>query len=211
MIPAKDKIIKTGNPVRQDLLEVSNKSEEAVNFFSLNNEKKTLVVLGGSLGARAMNDLIEKNINFLVEKQVQVIWQTGKLYYEEFKKYDELEGVQTHAFLNRMDLTYEAADVLISRAGASSISELCIVGKPVIFIPSPNVAEDHQTQNALSIVREDAALLLKESELEMFQTMFSELINDEKLQLKLGKNIKELALPNATQDIVKEIEKLMIS
>ena len=207
----KDKIIKTGNPVRQDLLGLSNENKDALDFFGLNNEKKTLVVLGGSLGARAINNLIDKNIQFLVEKQVQVIWQTGKLYYEEFKKYDELEGVQTHAFLNRMDLTYEAADVLISRAGASSISELCIVGKPVIFIPSPNVAEDHQTQNALSIVREDAALLLKESELEMFQTMFSELLNDEKLQLKLGKNIKELALPYATQDIVEEIEKLMIS
>ena len=207
----KNKIVKTGNPVRQDLLGVSNKSEEAIKFFGLNSNQKTLVVLGGSLGARAINDLIAKNIHFLVENKVQVIWQTGKLYYEEFKKFDELEGVQTHAFLNRMDLTYDAADVLISRAGASSISELCIVGKPVIFIPSPNVAEDHQTQNALSIVREDAALLLKESELEIFQTMFSELIKNEDLQLKLGDNIKKLALPNATEDIVKEIEKLMIS
>jgi UDP-N-acetylglucosamine--N-acetylmuramyl-(pentapeptide) pyrophosphoryl-undecaprenol N-acetylglucosamine transferase len=207
----KDKIVKTGNPVRQDLLCVSNKSEEANEFFGLKKEKKTLVVLGGSLGARAINNLIAKNIHFLVEKGVQVIWQTGKLYFEEFKKYDDLEGIQTHAFLNRMDLTFEAADILISRAGASSISELCIVGKPVIFIPSPNVAEDHQTHNALSIVQKDAALLLKESELEMFQSMIIGLINDEKLQEKLGKNIKELALPNATQDIVKEIEKLMIS
>jgi len=207
----KDKIVKTGNPVRQDLLSISNKRTDALDFFGLNKEKKTLVVLGGSLGAREINNLIKKNIQFLVEKQVQVIWQTGKLYYEEFKKYDDLEGVQTHAFLNRMDLTYEAADVLISRAGASSISELCIVGKPVIFIPSPNVAEDHQTQNALSIVRKDAALLLKESELEIFQTMFSELINDEELQQKLSRNIKELALPNATKDIVKEIEKLMLN
>ena len=207
----KNKIIKTGNPVRQDLLGISNKSEEATKFFGLKEGKKTLVVLGGSLGARAINNLIAKNIQFLVENQVQVIWQTGKLYYEEFKKYDELEGIQTYAFLNRMDLTYKAADVLISRAGASSISELCIVGKPVIFIPSPNVAEDHQTQNALSIVKEDAALLLKESELEMFQTMLLGLISNEELQIKLGKKIKELALPNATQDIVKEIEKLMIS
>jgi len=206
-----EKIIKTGNPVRQDLLDVVSKKEEAINFFGLKSDKKTLVVIGGSLGARAINNLIEKHINWLVENEIQVIWQTGKLYYDEFKKYDALEGVQTHAFLNRMDLTYAAADVLISRAGASSISELCIVGKPVIFIPSPNVAEDHQTKNALSVVTKNAALLLKESELDMFQTMFLELINDAELQKKLSKNIKALALPNATKDIVSEIEKLINS
>lgn len=206
-----EKIIKSGNPVRQDLLEVKDNKEEALKFFNLDSTKKTLIVIGGSLGARAVNNLIEKHINWLVEQNVQVIWQTGKLYYDEFKKYDELKGVQTFSFLNRMDLTYAAADILISRAGASSISELCIVGKPVIFIPSPNVAEDHQTKNALSVVNKDAALLLKESELAVFKTMFSELISDEKLQQKLSDNIKKLALPNATKDIVKEIEKLMIS
>ncbi|MBN4083030.1 undecaprenyldiphospho-muramoylpentapeptide beta-N-acetylglucosaminyltransferase [bacterium AH-315-A23] len=206
-----NKIIKTGNPVRQDLLSVGDKQKEALSHFNLKSDKKTLVIIGGSLGARAVNNLIEKHINWLVSKNVQVIWQTGKLYYEEFKKYNELEGVQTHAFLNRMDLTYAAADILISRAGASSISELCIVGKPVIFIPSPNVAEDHQTKNALAVVNKNAALLLKESELKMFQIMFGEVLNDEELQQKLSKNIKELALPNATKDIVKEIEKLMIS
>ncbi|REE83027.1 UDP-N-acetylglucosamine-N-acetylmuramylpentapeptide N-acetylglucosamine transferase [Lutibacter oceani] len=206
-----EKIIKTGNPVRQDLLDVASKKEEANIFFKLKSDKKTLVIIGGSLGARAINNLIEKHINWLVENKIQVIWQTGKLYYDEFKKYDDLEGVQTHAFLNRMDLTYAAADVLISRAGASSISELCIVGKPVIFIPSPNVAEDHQTKNALSVVTKNAALLLKESELKMFKTMFLGLINDVELQQKLSKNIKALALPNATKDIVKEIEKLINS
>ncbi len=206
-----EKIIKTGNPVRQDLLDVGSKKEEANIFFKLKSDKKTLVIIGGSLGARAINNLIEKHINWLVENKIQVIWQTGKLYYDEFKKYDDLEGVQTHAFLNRMDLTYAAADVLISRAGASSISELCIVGKPVIFIPSPNVAEDHQTKNALSVVTKNAALLLKESELKMFKTMFLGLINDVELQQKLSKNIKALALPNATKDIVKEIEKLINS
>lgn len=206
-----DKIVKTGNPVRQDLLDIDSKRDEAIAHFKLDATKKTLVIIGGSLGARAVNNLIEKHIQWLVDQDVQVIWQTGKLYYDEFKKYDDLKGVQTYAFLNRMDLTYAAADVLISRAGASSISELCIVGKPVIFIPSPNVAEDHQTKNALSVVDKNAALLLKESELEIFQTMFSELIKDTELQEKLSKNIKELALPNATKDIVKEIEKLMIS
>jgi UDP-N-acetylglucosamine--N-acetylmuramyl-(pentapeptide) pyrophosphoryl-undecaprenol N-acetylglucosamine transferase len=206
-----NKIVKTGNPVRQDLLDIETKQAESISFFKLNAAKKTLVVIGGSLGARAVNNLIEKHIHWLVENGVQVIWQTGKLYYEEFKKYDTLEGVQTHAFLNRMDLTYAAADFLISRAGASSISELCIVGKPVIFIPSPNVAEDHQTKNALSVVEKDAALLLRESELEIFQLMFSGLISDEKLQQKLSENIKKLALPNATKDIVKVIEKLIIN
>ena len=204
-----EKILKTGNPVRQDLLNIDSKREEAIQFFNLNKEQKTLVIIGGSLGARAVNNLIEKHINWLVEKGIQVIWQTGKLYYEEFKKYDELEGVKTYAFLNRMDLVYVSADFLISRAGASSISELCIVGKPVIFIPSPNVAEDHQTKNALAVVNKNGALLLKESELEMFKNMFEKLISDESLQQKLSKNLKALALPNATKDIVKEIEKLI--
>lgn len=206
-----DKIIKTGNPVRQDLLTIDGKKGEAITYFDLDKTKKTLVVIGGSLGARAINNLVEKHINWLVKQQIQVIWQTGKLYYDEFKKYDELNGVKTFAFLNRMDLTYAAASVIISRAGASSISELCIVGKPVIFIPSPNVAEDHQTKNALSIVNNNAALLLKETELDRFQAMFSELINDEKLQQLLSENIKKLALPNATKDIVTEIEKLIKS
>ncbi|MDV7187019.1 undecaprenyldiphospho-muramoylpentapeptide beta-N-acetylglucosaminyltransferase [Lutibacter sp. TH_r2] len=204
-----EKMIKTGNPVRQDLLEIDSKREEALSFFNLDSGKKTLVIIGGSLGARAINNLIESNINWLVKNKVQVIWQTGKLYYNEFKKYDELEGVQTFDFLNRMDLTYAAADFIISRAGAGSISELCIVGKPVIFIPSPNVSEDHQTKNALAVVSENAALLLRESELNMFETMFFELLNDEELQVKLSKNIKKLALPNATKSIVEEIEKLI--
>ncbi len=204
-----NKIVKTGNPVRQDLLNVKDLRSEGVKFFDLQKSKKTLVVLGGSLGARAINNLIEKHINKIVENDVQVIWQTGKLYYEEFKKFNDLEGVQVHAFLNRMDLTYSTADVLISRAGASSISELCIVGKPVIFIPSPNVAEDHQTKNAMSVVEKEAAIMLKESELDDFESKFFDLINDDSLQETLSENIKKLALPNATKDIVREIEKLI--
>ncbi len=204
-----NKIVKTGNPVRQDLLEITGKSEEAKKYFNLKGDKKTLLIVGGSLGARAINNLIEKQIDWLVSKNLQVIWQTGKLYYDEFKKYDSLEGVQTHAFLNRMDLTYAAADFIISRAGAGSISELCIVGKPVIFIPSPNVAEDHQTKNALAVVNSNAALLLKESELNMFQPNIETLLENEELQQVLSKNIKKLALPNATKDIVEEIVKLI--
>ena len=204
-----DKIIKTGNPVRQDLLTTPD-SAEAKAFFKLDESKKTLLILGGSLGARAINKLIEDNIDWLVEKDVQVIWQTGKLYYEEYKRYDDLEGVQTHAFLNRMDLTYATADFIISRAGAGSISELCIVGKPTIFIPSPNVAEDHQTKNALAVVKNDGAILLEEKNSSMFQSVFESLLNDDKQQKLLRDNIKKLALPNATNTIVDEIEKLII-
>ncbi len=206
-----DKIVKTGNPVRQDLLNIDGKRDEALSYFKLNKDKKTLVIIGGSLGARAINNLIEQHIEWLINNDIQVIWQTGKLYYGEFKKYDTSQGVQTHDFLNRMDLTYAAADFIISRAGASSISELCIVGKPVVLIPSPNVAENHQTKNALAVVNRNAALLLKESEINMFQNIFKALVSKEELQQTLSRNIKKLAFPNATKDIVKEIEKLMNS
>ena len=143
----KEKMILTGNPVRQDLIDVSSKREEAIAFFKLDPKKKTLLVLGGSLGARRINQLIEKELQGLLSQKVQIIWQCGKLYLEDYSKYNSAQ-VQVVAFIERMDLVYAAADVVISRAGASSVSELCIVGKPVIFIPSPNVAEDHQTKNA---------------------------------------------------------------
>ncbi len=205
----KKNIIKTGNPVRQDLLTIDVKREESLSYYKLNKSKKTLVVIGGSLGARAINKLIESQVHWLVEQKMQIIWQTGKLYYEAYKKYDEIEGVQTHAFLNKMDLTYAAADIIISRAGAGSISELCIVGKPTIFIPSPNVSEDHQTKNAEAVVNKKAAILLKERELERFQTVFTGLLEDENRQGELRKNIKKLALPNATKNIVDEVIKII--
>jgi len=204
-----DKIIKTGNPVRQDLLDIESKREEALSFFKLDKNKKTLVVLGGSLGARVINQTIEKNLEFILANNVQVIWQTGKLYFEEYKKYNKTKGVQTYAFIKNMDLLYAASDVIISRAGAGSISELCIVGKPVIFIPSPNVAEDHQTKNALSIIKNSAALMIKESELESFQKTFKDLIENKEKQKTLSKNIKHMALPNATKQIVNQIEKIL--
>lgn len=204
----KDKIIKTGNPVRQDLLDVSSKREEAISFFKLDKNKKTLVVLGGSLGARKVNQTIENNLKFILKNNVQIIWQTGKLYIEDYKKYHK-NGVQTHAFIKKMDLLYAAADITISRAGASSISELCIVGKPVIFIPSPNVAEDHQTKNAISLTKNDAAIMIKESELENFQKVFEGLILNKEKQIRLSKNIKQMALPNATKHIVNQIEKIL--
>jgi len=206
----KDKIVFTGNPVRQDLLDIENKKQEGVSCFKLDASKKTLLILGGSLGARRVNQLIEKELDFLLKSGVQVYWQCGKLYYEEYKKYNDKENVQVVAFIDRMDLIYAAADFVISRAGASSVSELCLVGKPTIFIPSPNVAEDHQTKNAKAIVDKKGAILLKESELdEQFEATFSDLISNENLQNELSQNIKKLAKPNATKDIVEEIIKLI--
>ncbi|MEM0519182.1 undecaprenyldiphospho-muramoylpentapeptide beta-N-acetylglucosaminyltransferase [Aequorivita flava] len=204
-----EKIKLTGNPVRQDLLNVSSKRAEALAFFNLEEDKKTVLVLGGSLGARKINELMEKSLPFFKKQQLQVIWQCGK-YYETTYKNKGSETVQIHTFLNRMDLAYAAADFIISRAGALSVSELCLVGKPVIFIPSPNVAEDHQTKNAMAIATKNAALVIKESELESeFQQEFSALIASEKKQKLLSENIKKLAKPNATKDIVAEIEKLL--
>ena len=205
----KDKIIKTGNPVRQDLLSIHHKTEEAKAFFKLAKNKKTILVLGGSLGARRINQLIETELDFFKNQEVQIIWQCGKLYVDEYQKYSEKNNVQVHQFLNRMDLAYAAADVIISRAGASSVSELCIVGKPTIFIPSPNVAEDHQTKNAKSIADKHGAILLKESELETFSIVFETLMKDKGKQQSLAENIKGMALPNATSHIVNEIEKLI--
>ncbi|MFT4575210.1 MAG: UDP-N-acetylglucosamine--N-acetylmuramyl-(pentapeptide) pyrophosphoryl-undecaprenol N-acetylglucosamine transferase [Polaribacter sp.] len=204
-----DKIIKTGNPVRQDLLSIHNKTEEAIAFFKLDKSKKTVLVLGGSLGARRINQLIEEQVGFFKEQDIQLIWQCGTLYVEEYQKYSQKENVQVHQFLNRMDLAYAAADVIISRAGASSVSELCIVGKPTIFIPSPNVAEDHQTKNAKSIADKHGAILLKERELDTFSIVFETLLKDKGKQQSLSENIKGLALPSATSDIVNEIEKLL--
>ena len=205
----KDKMILTGNPVRQDLINEASKSE-AIAYFKLDANKKTLLVLGGSLGARRINQLIEKELDFLLSQNIQIIWQCGKLYLNDYSKYNEKENVQVVAFIDRMDLVYAAADVVISRSGASSVSELCIVGKPTIFIPSPNVAEDHQTKNAKAISDKNGAILIRESELEaQFETVFSDLISNESKQAELSQNIKKLAKPNATKDIVEEIVKLI--
>lgn len=204
-----NKIKKTGNPVRQDLLSVHTKVTEGKSFFNLDSNKKTILIIGGSLGARRVNQLIEKQLDFFKDQDIQLIWQCGKLYFEDYKKYDTLENIQVHQFLNRMDYAYASADIIISRAGASSVSELCIVGKPVVFIPSPNVAEDHQTKNAKSVVEKHAAIMIKESELETFSVVFESLLKDEGKQQSLSENIKSLALPNATNDIVNEVEKLI--
>jgi UDP-N-acetylglucosamine--N-acetylmuramyl-(pentapeptide) pyrophosphoryl-undecaprenol N-acetylglucosamine transferase len=205
----KEKMVLTGNPVRQDLMTIEGKRAEGVAHFNLDPNKKTILVLGGSLGARRVNQLIEKELEFFETQNVQLLWQCGKLYFEEYQKYQS-KDVQVMAFIERMDLVYAAADIVISRAGASSVSELCIVGKPVVFIPSPNVAEDHQTKNAKSIADKNGAILIRESELDAtFESTFSDLIGNENKQHELSQNIKSLALPNATKAIVEEIIKLI--
>jgi len=204
-----EKIIKTGNPVRSDLLEISHLQEDGKSHFKLIQDKTTLLVLGGSLGARRINQLIEAKLEFFKSQNIQLIWQCGKLYYETYKKYNN-DGVQVHAFLNKMNMAYAAADMIISRAGASSVSELCIVGKPTLFIPSPNVAENHQTKNAQAIVDKGGAVLIKENMLDQdFEEVFLTLNNSKEQQTKLSKNINALALVNATKDIADQVEKLL--
>lgn len=205
-----NKIIKTGNPVRQDLLDINSKKAEALKHFNLVTDKKTLLVLGGSLGAKAINELIKNEIEFLQMQNLQIIWQCGKLYYDDYKIVGHTKNVQVHAFINKMDYAYAAADFIISRAGAGSVSELCIVGKPVIFVPSPYVAEDHQTKNAMAVVKENAAMMIAQEDLNVdFENKFSQLVASLEKQKEMSTNIKKLALVNATKEIVDEVEKLL--
>jgi UDP-N-acetylglucosamine--N-acetylmuramyl-(pentapeptide) pyrophosphoryl-undecaprenol N-acetylglucosamine transferase len=208
-----DKIVLTGNPVRKDLLDTESKRTKALNHFGFDANKKTLLIIGGSLGARTINESILLSIEKIFQTEVQVIWQSGKRYYaacrEALSKYDLLK-IRLYDFLKEMDFAYAAADVVISRSGALAVSELCIAKKPCILVPSPNVAEDHQTKNALALVEKDAAILIRDAEAS------AELV-DEALKLlfdptrckKLSENIGQLARPNATKDIVNEIEKLI--
>lgn len=207
---SKEKIVLTGNPVRQDLIDFEQKRIEGIRYFEGDTGKKTLLILGGSLGSRRINQLIEKELETIVSQNIQIIWQCGKFYFEEYKKYDNGKNIRVFPFIDVMDLAYAASDFIISRAGASSVSELCLVGKPVIFIPSPNVAEDHQTKNAKAIVEKNGALLIKESDLDMqFASLFIELVSNQPKQEQLGMAIKSLAKPNATRDIVNQISKLV--
>lgn len=204
-----NKIVKTGNPVRGDLVDISSDQNEALQFFGLDPKKPTLFVMGGSLGAKRINQLIESELYYFKELGLQLVWQCGSLYYDACKKHDS-DTVRVLSFVSRMDLAYAAGDIIISRAGAGSVSELCIVGKPVIFIPSPNVAEDHQTKNALALVKEQAAIMIRERDLDTdFRTLFSELMDSSEKQQQLRTNIKKMAMPHATEDIVDEIETLL--
>lgn len=209
----KNKIVITGNPVRKDILNVGEKREQALKHFSLKPDKKTILVLGGSLGARTINNSIIKHLQQIIDADVQLIWQTGKFYYEEMvskARNLNLDNIRILEFIREMDLAYAAADVVISRAGALSISELCLVGKPVIFVPSPNVAEDHQTKNARALIDKHAAALVKNvvAEEKLVNEVLA-LIKDEEKQAELSKNIKQLAKPNATEDIVNELMSIL--
>lgn len=211
-----DKIHFTGNPVRQELKTLQLSKEEAFACFpELDPSKRTILVIGGSLGARTMNESVLFAAGRYAEEGVQVLWQCGKYYFEVMK--NEVTKLSVSArpivltdFIARMDAAYTLADVIVSRAGALSISELCLVGKPVILVPSPNVSEDHQTKNAMALVKNDAAILVKDAEAkERVMEAAFEVVKDESKREQLSKAIREMAKPNASSDIVDVIERLV--
>lgn len=202
-------LVFTGNPVRQGLSGALPEQGAALEHFGLETGRQTLLVLGGSLGARRINELIASELDFLLGHGLQVLWQCGKGYYETCKSHDS-QRVRVRPFIAEMERAYAAADLIISRAGAGSVSELCLIGKPVLFIPSPNVAEDHQTKNARAMVEKDAALMLAEAELETgFEPLMAGLLGDPGRMERLGANLKAQAKPGATRQIADEIEKIL--
>jgi UDP-N-acetylglucosamine--N-acetylmuramyl-(pentapeptide) pyrophosphoryl-undecaprenol N-acetylglucosamine transferase len=204
-----DRIIKTGNPIRKESVNIAGKQMQALELFKLSTFKKTILITGGSLGARTLNNSILAGLDKIIKADVQLIWQTGKFYYKTVLEQvgsDKHENICVVEFLNRMDLAYAAADVIISRAGAGTIAELCVIKKPVILVPSPNVAEDHQTKNALALVQENAAVFVADRDAEAkLVDKAIELLNDKHLQKKLSDNIGKLALPDADEVIAKEV------
>ncbi|MAJ05636.1 MAG: undecaprenyldiphospho-muramoylpentapeptide beta-N-acetylglucosaminyltransferase [Crocinitomicaceae bacterium] len=207
------KLVLTGNPVRKDIQDLTSKKEEAKSYFNIQKKQKVILVLGGSLGAKSINDGIKKSLHLLSSMNVHLIWQVGKRYYSEIEswlKKNYLDNIQAMAFVNRMDLAYSISDVVISRAGALSISELTLAGKPSILVPSPNVSEDHQTKNAMSLVNHSAAILVKDNQTEQLISKAISLLKDQELIASLSKNAKSLGKPNASKDIVKEIFKISL-
>jgi UDP-N-acetylglucosamine--N-acetylmuramyl-(pentapeptide) pyrophosphoryl-undecaprenol N-acetylglucosamine transferase len=209
----KDKIVITGNPVRKDILSVDAKRAAGLSHFGFDAGVKTLLIIGGSLGARTINESIINGIEKLVDADIQIIWQTGKGYYDIYKpklNQFDLRKIRVHDFVKEMDLAYAAADVVISRSGAIAVSELCIAKKPCILVPSPNVAEDHQTKNAMALASKDAAIMVKDKDAgESLVETALKLIFDEQRAHKLSERIAMLAKPQATEDIVTEIESLL--
>jgi len=208
----KDKIQFTGNPVRKDIIDLSSKRSNALKHFAFEETGKTILILGGSLGARTINNSVLAGIDKLVDAKVQVIWQTGKGYFESVKAQvanRELRQIRIYDFLKQMDHAYAASDVVISRAGALAISELCLAKRPSILVPSPNVAEDHQTKNAMTLVNEGAAVLVKDNEADKLIDEALKLLYDEQRCQELSANIARLGKPNAAEEIVNEIEKLI--
>jgi UDP-N-acetylglucosamine--N-acetylmuramyl-(pentapeptide) pyrophosphoryl-undecaprenol N-acetylglucosamine transferase len=209
----KDKIVKTGNPVRNEVVDIESKRNQAFEFFGLDNTKKTVLVIGGSLGAGTINVSFKENIKTLIENDIQVIWQCGKGYVKNlsiFVKDLNSDLVYLSEFIYKMDLAYAAADVIVSRAGAMSVSELCLVQKPTILVPSPNVSEDHQTKNAMALVEVEAAILVKDvNAKQILISQIIELLNDNELQKLLSINIAKLGIPDAADRILVEIEKIL--
>ena len=208
-----DKIMITGNPVRQNLIETKMSREEAVTSFGLDPKKKTILFVGGSLGARTVNESILRRLDVIRKSEVQIIWQTGKFYSAKIKAQLEnaepVKNLIVTDFISDMGTAYKAADLIISRAGASSISEFCLIGKPVILVPSPNVAEDHQTKNAMSLVNKQAAMIMKDAQApdELVDLALETVNSKEKLE-SLSMNIKKLALPDSANIIADEVLKL---
>ena len=207
-----EKIILTGNPVRQALLDTTITQEEAIKSFGLDPAKKTIMLVGGSLGARTINESVLQHLDQVKGTDVQFIWQTGKYYSAEIAKRLEEQNIPNLVvtdFITDMGAAYKAADLVISRAGASSISEFCLIGKPVILVPSPNVAEDHQTKNALALANRDAAIYVKDAEAPAtLLELAVKTVNDEKKLKSLSENVLKLALPDSADIIAKEVIKL---
>lgn len=208
----KEKIVMTGNPVRQNVLSCSLSQEEARQQLGLEPDKKTILIVGGSLGARTLNESVLQNLDKIAQSEVQILWQTGKYYHADIleqMKGKEMPMLKVTDFISDMGAAYKAADLVISRAGASSISEFCLIGKPVILVPSPNVAEDHQTKNAMALVGKDAALYVKDAEAThvLIDKALNTVADEQKLDM-LRQNILKLGLKNSADVIADEVIKL---
>lgn len=207
-------IMMTGNPVRQNLLHAHHTREEAIAAMGLDPAKRTVLLIGGSLGARTLNDSVLENLSLIrQQKHIQFVWQTGKYYSksiaERLAAQRSPENLKVMDFISNMDVAYAAADLVISRAGAGSISEFCLLGKPVILVPSPNVAEDHQTKNAMALVQKDAALFVADAEApRTLMPLAVNTVNDAAKLASLSENVKKLAMPNAAEVIAREVIKL---
>ncbi len=209
----KEKVLLTGNPIRKQVIEIEGKRDEAISFFGLQKQKKTILIIGGSLGAQSINNALIQHINDWKKLDAQVIWQTGKTGIKEANqvllKHND-SHIYPHTFVNRMDLAYAAADLIISRAGAIAISEISAVGKPVIFIPFPYAAEDHQTKNAQRLVDKNAALMIPNHQVkEELLPLVNKYINNKSALVNMAKEIKKLGIRNADELIAKEVIELI--
>lgn len=210
-----DRIIMTGNPVRQNLLDNKISPEEAKASFGLDPNKRTVLIIGGSLGAKTVNESVLDHLDDIRSSNVQFIWQTGKYYSasinDELKKVESVPNMKVMDFISSMDNAYAAADLVVSRAGASSISELCLLGKPCILIPSPNVAEDHQTKNAMALSSKDAAIFIADKDArKRLVEIALKVVNDKQKLASLSENVKKLALKNSADVIAEEVYKLAV-